>query len=305
MSELILHHYPYSPFSEKIRAMLGYANLSWQSVITKEMPPRPKVEQLVGGYRKIPVAQIGADVFCDSHIIAEEIAQLSQIPELALDNCSADAQAFVPYAERDAFFAFIISAGSPTLYKKILSTMSPVEIVRFFWDRIKMGRTASIKMVKFGEANGIVTTQLERMETLLQQDFLFGTQPNHADFAAYHGPWMAYDLAGKKIPATYPNVAGWMQRIKAFGEGKRQEITPDDALRIAQQAQPRPIDPACQNDPLLGRNVQIAPNDYAQTPTRGKLVGSTSTRWIIARHDNQLGNLNVHFPKQGYDILPV
>ena len=47
MPTLILHHYPMSPFSEKIRAMLGYADVSWQSCITREMPPRPLLAQAV------------------------------------------------------------------------------------------------------------------------------------------------------------------------------------------------------------------------------------------------------------------
>jgi len=85
MTDLILHHYPMSPFSQKTRSMLGYANLPWQSVITREMLPRPHLQTLAGGYRKIPVAQIGADIFCDSHSIASEIARLSDKPELALE----------------------------------------------------------------------------------------------------------------------------------------------------------------------------------------------------------------------------
>ena len=53
MNDLILHHYAMSPFSEKIRAMLGYAQVNWQSCITREMPPRPLLARLAGGYRKI------------------------------------------------------------------------------------------------------------------------------------------------------------------------------------------------------------------------------------------------------------
>ncbi|HBC20217.1 MAG TPA: glutathione S-transferase family protein, partial [Alcanivorax sp.] len=53
MSDLILHHYALSPFSEKVRAMLGYAGLDWQSVTVREMPPRPMLAPLAGGYRKI------------------------------------------------------------------------------------------------------------------------------------------------------------------------------------------------------------------------------------------------------------
>lgn len=31
MPDLILHHYPSSPFSEKIRLILGYKKLAWKS----------------------------------------------------------------------------------------------------------------------------------------------------------------------------------------------------------------------------------------------------------------------------------
>ncbi len=62
MSDIILYHYALSPFSEKIRAMLGYTGMSWESVTVREMPPRPQLDQLAGGYRRIPVAQIGADM---------------------------------------------------------------------------------------------------------------------------------------------------------------------------------------------------------------------------------------------------
>ena len=90
MSELILHHYTLSPFSEKARAMFGYAGLEWQSVTVAEMPPRPKLAPLASGYRKIPVAQIGADVFCDTRTLSREIARLANKPELVVENCSEE-----------------------------------------------------------------------------------------------------------------------------------------------------------------------------------------------------------------------
>ena len=36
---LILHHYPMSPFSEKIRAVLGFKQLAWQSVTIPTIMP--------------------------------------------------------------------------------------------------------------------------------------------------------------------------------------------------------------------------------------------------------------------------
>ena len=71
MNELILHHYPTSPFAEKIRLVLGYKQLSWKSVIIPMMMPKPDVVSLTGGYRRTPILQIGADVYCDSALICD------------------------------------------------------------------------------------------------------------------------------------------------------------------------------------------------------------------------------------------
>ena len=65
MQELILHHYPTSPFAEKIRLILGYKNLAWKSVVIPMIMPKPDVVALTGGYRKTPVLQIGADIYCE------------------------------------------------------------------------------------------------------------------------------------------------------------------------------------------------------------------------------------------------
>ena len=62
--EWVLHHYEASPYAEKIRLMFGYTGLRWHSVISPPMPPRPNLDPLTGGYRRIPVAQKGADLFC-------------------------------------------------------------------------------------------------------------------------------------------------------------------------------------------------------------------------------------------------
>ena len=100
---MILHHYALSPFSEKMRAMMGTANLPWQSCITRELPPRPVLAALAGGYRKIPVAQIGADIFCDTRVIASEIAALSGMPQLALESADEATQAYANATDLHAF----------------------------------------------------------------------------------------------------------------------------------------------------------------------------------------------------------
>ncbi|MEO6033310.1 MAG: glutathione S-transferase N-terminal domain-containing protein, partial [Burkholderiaceae bacterium] len=50
--DLILHHYWTSPFSEKVRLVLGHKKLAWRSVIVPTILPKPDVMALTGGYRR-------------------------------------------------------------------------------------------------------------------------------------------------------------------------------------------------------------------------------------------------------------
>src|SRR6201992_2535837 len=74
MAEIILHHYDTSPFSEKVRLLFGLKGMTWRSVIQPTIMPKPDLTPLTGGYRRIPVLQIGADVYCDSQVILAEVA---------------------------------------------------------------------------------------------------------------------------------------------------------------------------------------------------------------------------------------
>lgn len=41
-----------------------------------QIMPKPDLVALTGGYRRIPVLQIGADVFCDTRLIAKELERV-------------------------------------------------------------------------------------------------------------------------------------------------------------------------------------------------------------------------------------
>ena len=69
MTDIILHHYLMSTFSEKVRLALGLKGLSYREVITPPVMPKPDLLPLTGGYRRAPVLQVGADVYCDTQLI--------------------------------------------------------------------------------------------------------------------------------------------------------------------------------------------------------------------------------------------
>ena len=71
MHELILHHYPTSP-AEKARLMLGFKQLSWRSVMIPPVMPAGS-HRADRGYRRTPVLQVGADIYCDTALIARRL----------------------------------------------------------------------------------------------------------------------------------------------------------------------------------------------------------------------------------------
>jgi len=302
MSDLILHHYPMSPFSEKIRVMLGYTGLNWQSVITREMPPRPQLEILAGGYRKIPVGQIGADVFCDSRLIAAEIAALSGKPELALENCPKAQQDYVSEVDLQVFFACIMVASTKAMRKKFRQALSVPDMLRFLWDRLNMGRKATFKAVGLRDSASRVKEHLNDLESRLKHPFLFGKKPTHADFSTYHSLWFLRELAESPLLEGHPKTIAWMNRMQAFGHGGRREISAEQAINIAKRSTPRIIAPEHQSDAQIGQRVSIAPSDYGQIATSGRLVGVTPTSWILSRQEHDVGTVHLHFPQNGFAL---
>lgn len=299
---LILHHYPLSPFSEKIRAMLGYLNMNWHSAITSEMPPRPLIDSLAGGYRKIPVAQIGADILCDSKTITSLLAEHTNKPELALEGCDQATRDFVSEVESDIFFACIFYASGMPLNRKVIKSLSIWKVIKLLFDRINMGRKANIKMVSPGQASGIVNDFLPKLDNHLSNGFIFGKSPTIADFAAYHSLWFVHYMGEKPVCSGFPRVSQWLEQMYEFGHGHPTEIISEQALEIAKYATPKPVAAQHKQHDLIGELVQIAPDDYALNPTTGVLEGCTKTSYIISRQDKQAGLVHVHFPQQGFAL---
>ncbi len=302
MSDLILHHYPMSPYAEKMRVLLGCAGLPWQSALTREMPPRPVLASLAGGYRKIPVAQDGADVFCDSRVISAEIARRVGRPELCLEGAPAAAADFARDTDSRMFFACVMHGNSLTMMRKVWKSMTLADIGRFAGDRYRMGRDAKVPMIKPQEAGPMLREHASRIEAMLQHEFLFGSQPTIADFSAYHGLWFIRDLAERPLLAGHPRLNAWMDRVKAFGHGPHTQISGEQALAIARAAAPRTIDAADRTHPLIGKPVVVAPDDYAQVGTPGVLEAVTPARYIISRESAVTGRVHVHFSREGFEL---
>jgi glutathione S-transferase len=76
---------------------------------------------------------------------------------------------------------------------------------------------------------------------LASNDFLGGSTPSLADIAAYMNVWWLGRAAPGAIGALLddlPKTAGWAERIKALGHGRRLDMTGEEALAVAKAATP-------------------------------------------------------------------
>lgn len=303
---IILHHYPMSPFSEKMRLMFGYCGLQWQSLIAPESPPRPNLEPLVGGYRRIPVVQLGADIICDSRLISVEVARITGRPELNPNQADVLSQQLASYCESEIFLAALSSIPARRLLSKLFGSLSFTQALRFLADRVGIARHMQSKPVSPKLAGPLLQDHLHKLEQMLSTDqsYLAGDTPGHLDFAAYHPLWFSQFMGGLAIPANLSMTTAWYQRLTAFGHGQVQQVTASDGFAAARDNEPRPIPASAADGPGVGGQVVIKPDDYALDGTVGMLVGADTERWIVALDSSELGRVHVHFPRQGFYLGP-
>lgn len=86
-NDLIVHLYNDEPaFSRKTAAMLGFKNAQWLACNHPTILPKPELAALTGGYRQIPVAQVGADIHCGSELVLDLLE--TRIPQPSLTAAS-------------------------------------------------------------------------------------------------------------------------------------------------------------------------------------------------------------------------
>ncbi|WP_417346797.1 glutathione S-transferase family protein [Ferrimonas sp.] len=300
-SSLILHHYQLSPFSEKIRLMLGAANLPWQSLLVSPLPPRPATDPLTGGYRRIPVAQFGADLVCDSQLITEEISQMSAKEYLAPSNASQEALELATFAESTLFFDAASLVPPRQALTELRRHLSLFDTARFIWDRLGIARETRGNL-SVAEGAKRFRNSLAKLDEQIQGEFLFGDQPGHADFALYHPLWFLSQVGAVPLSPKLTRLNAWYSRMNQFGHGPHSPISAKDALAVAAASQPRGVLPEFRDHPDVGHEVVIAPTDYAKVGTRGHLAGVSEQRWILRRDTGRFGTVHVHFPRRGYRI---
>lgn len=303
--DLILHHYPRSPFAEKVRAAFGLKGLRWRSVMQPRMVPKPMLTALTGGYRRIPVLQIGADIYCDTRRILAELDRRYPDPPLYPLGTQGVADIIAAWADRELFSAalgLVFGLHGDRFPPELHADRARFTAGAFDgWDSTAMA-------AKIPALRDRLRIDLAGIARILndRRAFLLGPAPSMADLAVYHPLWYARsnlteDDAGL---ARHPRLVAWMARLDAIGHGVVQDMAPEDALAIARAATPalaEPTDPD-PHAPKAGSRVVVTPTDWGFDPIEGEFIATGFDTIALRRHDPAVGEVVVHFPRAHFQM---
>lgn len=306
MQQIILHHYPMSPFAEKIRLILGFKGLRWSSVLIPNIMPKPDVTALTGGYRKTPVLQIGADIYCDTALIADVIEECAPQPTLHPGGTRGATRILAQWADSTLFWTAIPFTMQPAGLGHVFEG-APPETIKAFGDDRAVFR-ANIPRMRPGDAIGAFPLYLERLEQALgAQDFFFGSAASLADFSVFHCLWFV-ERGGPvaRILDSYPVLQSWRARMAGFGHGTHERLDSGAAIAIARESTAQKSTGNVDTHGLaLGDRVVIAATDTGVDPIEGTLHAAGRDRISVAREDPRAGRVVVHFPRLGFELRRV
>ena len=304
--ELVFHHYDASPFSEKVRWIFGLKGLAWRSVVIPMIMPRPDLMPLTGGYRRTPVLQIGADVYCDTASIARELERRFPSPTLFPGGSAGVSWIITQWTDRPFFQASVgaIFGSAPQglpegfLRDRELLSGRPFDLdaMRAAVPRALEQWRACASLVEHQLADGA-----ER-----KRSWLLGNEPGWADFSAAMNFWFVRNAyrGDQDLMAPLPRVREWLERVRAIGHGRRVEMTSAEALAIGAASTPESGSASLHDDLHLtpGNQVTVAPDDYGRIPVGGEVVYATAQQIGIRRVDPVAGEVVVHFPRSGFVV---
>jgi glutathione S-transferase len=306
MSKIILHHYPLSPYSEKIRLALGLKGMSWNSVEIPVWTPRPKLTPMTGGYRKTPILQVGAEFYCDTLHILRAIEKLGSSGTLYPKGQEGLVKAFGWWIEKGSFFnAVCLTIGNmPGIPQELIDERRPLFRVNLDPNELRPKRPLYLQRLD---------AHLAWLAEALAdgRKFVLGAEPSAADLSAYHPIWFARQNGGSEVSdliAFGSVIDPWFKRVAAIGHGSSSEMTPDQAIEAAKAStpgEPNEWSSEAQNVGLRrGDWVSVTPDDYGNA-VHGSLLSWTSDEIVIRHEDSSVGKVNLRFPRVGFDVVPA
>ncbi len=312
MPDIILHHFNTSPYAEKIRLILGHKNLPWKSVLVPNIMPKPLYTALTGGYRRVPVMQIGADVYCDTALIAAEIERRFPAQPIMANGTTGWNQPIINWHDNYLFWKvarYVIGKNADAISDDFLR------------DRAKMMRldlTPDANRAKGVAEAPYILSQLHIAlgwidDALAPTGFVSGNGFSYADFALIPSVWFLSTRVGDApamIQSRFPRLADWLKRISAVGYGTREEISGEAALAIARASAPENHSGAVSKSDettgiSVGDKVAITPESFGTEAVSGVVAAISPQRITLNWNGAEVGDNAIHFPRLGYVISKI
>lgn len=303
MPELIFHHYPQSPVSEKVRIVIGLKKLSWRSVEIPRIPPKPDLIPLTGGYRRTPVMQLGADIYCDSQCIIREIERRFPVPTLYPGGGDGLAWGMFRWVDEEVF---------PHAIRVVLGAQIDSIDPTFLEDRARLYFGSGWSREKIADAVPYSLAQLRALFGWMEQRlargrrFMLGENPGLPDAVCYHVIWFLRGrfAGGPAFLSQFQNLLQWEQRIYDLGHGTSTDLSSEQALDLAMGSTSISVSKTDPDDPEkleAGQLVSITPEgDGGDPEVVGELVFAGIEELAVKLENNRVGEIVVHFPRVGY-----
>lgn len=306
-SDIIIHNYPQSPVAEKVRVALGIKGLTWHDVEIPRLPPKPLLTPLTGGYRRTPVMQIGADIFCDSQCIIRELER--RYPSTT-SNPSANAGlmwCLSRWTDGELFsltVKVVLGAAGDNLPEDFAKDRGLLYFGQDWAERLKQANAELPHLV----------AQLRAPFSWINDNlsdgrvFLLGSEAAAIDAQLYHVVWFLRGRwdGGPSLLSEFTHLERWEKNVNAIGHGTSTALAAEDALAIALHSEPTTINQAINNDPqgiVVGAKVSISPEIGSGEQLVEGIVRNADALSLSIEHTNdEVGTVCVHFPRTGYRI---
>jgi glutathione S-transferase len=275
---LVLHQYATSPFSEKIRKLLAHKRVAWFAVEQPNMMPKPDLLPLTGGYRRIPVLQIGADVYCDSQLIARVLEGRNPTPSLYPDGSEATCHAWNLWADRVLFMPAVAV---------VFADIGHMVPAAFIEDRSRMmpGRDFSEVPRQAPAAREQIRALVATLDAQLAdgRPYLLGRTFSLADAACFHPLWFFGWRVGRPSRAVRPRPPDgpwtpWDRATRSRSSRRRRWRSRGrpSPPRRGRPGEPNGLPPATRSR---------SPRRLRLHPVRGTIVAASAHEIAIRRTD--------------------
>ena len=282
---------------------LGLAGLRWASVEIPRVPPKPLLMPLTAGYRRTPVLQCGADVYCDTQNIARALAEIPSVSEALFPaGCMSSALFYSEWIDQSVFALAV---------RVVITTSLESAPADFIQDRgdLYFGQGWNADRLR-AELPGVILqlhAALQRLESMAvgRASFL-AVGLSYADIAIAYLAWFIRGrwAEGAACLAGYPTLCRIEQAVQALGHGEDSPLEAEQALTIAAQATPQsPVGVKASTALTPGQWVGVRPFINSSDPeVIGRLRYLDHQRISIDHDDPRVGAIAVHFPVAGYQL---